>query len=40
MDLADRLVVLSAGQVIADGAPRAVAVDPVVVDVYLGAGAR
>ena len=39
MDLADRLVVLSAGEKIAEGAPGAVAADPTVIDVYLGLGA-
>ncbi|HEX7788684.1 MAG TPA: ABC transporter ATP-binding protein [Methylomirabilota bacterium] len=37
MDLAGRIVVLSAGEKIADGPPGAVAADPRVVDVYLGA---
>jgi len=37
MDLARRVVVLSAGEKIADGPPVAVAADPRVVDVYLGA---
>jgi ABC-type branched-subunit amino acid transport system ATPase component len=40
MDLADRLVVLSAGEKIAEGPPRAVAADPTVIDVYLGTGPR
>jgi branched-chain amino acid transport system ATP-binding protein len=36
MDLAQRIIVLSAGKKIAEGAPPAVAADPSVVDVYLG----
>jgi branched-chain amino acid transport system ATP-binding protein len=36
MDLSRRIVVLSAGEKIADGPPQAVAADPAVVDVYLG----
>ncbi len=40
MDLADRLVVLSAGEKIAEGAPHAVAADQNVIDVYLGTATR
>jgi ABC-type branched-subunit amino acid transport system ATPase component len=36
LDLSDRIVVLSAGEKIADGSPAAVAVDPGVVAAYLG----
>jgi branched-chain amino acid transport system ATP-binding protein len=36
MDLARRIVVLSAGEKIADGSPSSIAADPNVVDVYLG----
>ena len=36
-DLSDRIVVLSAGEKIAEGPPAAVAKDPTVLDVYLGA---
>jgi branched-chain amino acid transport system ATP-binding protein len=36
MDLSRRLIVLSAGEKIAEGPPAAVAADPAVVDVYLG----
>src|SRR5262245_25869483 len=36
MELSQRIVVLSAGEKIAEGPPGAVAADPAVVDVYLG----
>jgi branched-chain amino acid transport system ATP-binding protein len=36
MELSQRIVVLSAGEKIAEGPPAAVAADPAVVDVYLG----
>ncbi|HEV8615735.1 MAG TPA: ABC transporter ATP-binding protein [Methylomirabilota bacterium] len=36
MDLSRRIIVLSAGEKIADGAPAAIAADAAVVDVYLG----
>jgi branched-chain amino acid transport system ATP-binding protein len=39
MELSSRIIVLSAGELIADGPPDAVASDPAVVDVYLGAAA-
>jgi branched-chain amino acid transport system ATP-binding protein len=38
LDLSDRIVVLSAGEKIADGPPAAVAVAPAVVEAYLGSG--
>jgi ABC-type branched-subunit amino acid transport system ATPase component len=37
MELSGRIVVLSAGEKIAEGSPQAVAADPAVIDVYLGA---
>src|SRR6266704_2025483 len=39
LDLSRRVIVLSAGEKIAEGPPDAVAADPTVVDVYLGTGA-
>lgn len=36
MDLSRRIIVLSAGEKIAEGPPEAVAADPAVIDVYLG----
>jgi branched-chain amino acid transport system ATP-binding protein len=38
LDLSDRILVLSAGEKIADGAPAAVAADPVVGEAYQGHG--
>ena len=38
LDLSERIIVLSAGELIAEGSPAAVAVDPAVVDAYLGRG--
>jgi ABC-type branched-subunit amino acid transport system ATPase component len=37
MELSRRIIVLSAGEKIAEGPPDAIAADPAVVDVYLGA---
>jgi len=36
MDLSRRIIVLSAGEKIAEGRPDTVAADPTVVEVYLG----
>jgi ABC-type branched-subunit amino acid transport system ATPase component len=36
MELSRRIIVLSAGEKIAEGPPDAVAADPAVIDVYLG----
>src|SRR5437762_853602 len=38
LDLSDRIVVLSAGEKIAEGPPGVIATDPAVVDAYLGVG--
>jgi ABC-type branched-subunit amino acid transport system ATPase component len=36
MELSRRIIVLSAGEKIAEGPPDAIAADPAVIDVYLG----
>jgi branched-chain amino acid transport system ATP-binding protein len=40
MELSRRIVVLSAGEKVAEGPPGAIAADRTVIDVYLGTGAR
>ena len=40
MSLSQRIIVLSAGEKIAEGRPDAVAADPTVVEVYLGHAQR
>jgi branched-chain amino acid transport system ATP-binding protein len=39
MDLSQRIIVLSAGEKVAEGPPDVVAADPTVIDVYLGSAA-
>jgi ABC-type branched-subunit amino acid transport system ATPase component len=39
MDLSRRIVVLSAGEKVAEGRPEAIAADSTVIDVYLGSAA-
>jgi len=36
LDLSQRILVLSAGEKVAEGAPAEIAADPTVIDVYLG----